>query len=149
MSAAREACRRLYGRRLISSRRNRVPHQDDEIGFNTKPRKGDGFYMDKIRLMILCSWGATSSSLAVKVQKAAEKRGIPLQADAGGTGEFKKKAKEYDVALLEPQVRHLKGEMEAVAKQHNIPLEVVDMSAFALMDGDKVLDQVLRMLKRE
>jgi PTS system cellobiose-specific IIB component len=113
------------------------------------PSKGDGFDMDKIRLIILCSWGATSSALAAKVQKAAEKRGIPLQADAGGTGEFKKKAKDYNVALLEPQVRHLKGEMEAVAKEHNIPLEVVDIAAFGVMDGDKVLDQVLRMLNRE
>lgn len=61
-----------------------------------------------IKLIILCSWGATSSQLAKKVQEAADKRGIKLEADAGGTGEFKKKASEYNVALLEPQVRHLK-----------------------------------------
>lgn len=100
-----------------------------------------------IRLVILCSWGATSSQLARKVQEAARRRGIELVADAGGTGEFKKKAGQFDVALLEPQVRHLKGEVERVAAEHGIPVDVVDPRAFALMDGDKVLDQVLALWK--
>ncbi|HLR09297.1 MAG TPA: PTS sugar transporter subunit IIB [Bacillota bacterium] len=99
-----------------------------------------------IKLIILCSWGATSSQLAKKVQEAAENRGIDLEAHAGGTGEFKEKADQYNVALLEPQVRHLKKEVSKVADAHNIPLELVDQRAFALMDGDKVLDQVLNMV---
>lgn len=103
---------------------------------------------EQIKLIILCSWGATSSQLAKKVQEAADKRNIALTADAGGTGEFKKKASEYNVALLEPQVRHLKREVSKVAEEHNIPLEMVDQRAFALMDGEKVLDQVLKMLDR-
>ncbi|GAA0610371.1 MULTISPECIES: PTS sugar transporter subunit IIB [Virgibacillus] len=100
-----------------------------------------------MKLIILCSWGATSSQLAKKVQEAAEKKGIDLEAFAGGTGEFKQKASEYDVALLEPQVRHLKKEVTKVAEQHSIPVELVDQRAFALMDGDKVLDQALNMIK--
>lgn len=99
-----------------------------------------------MKLVILCSWGATSSQLAQKVQDAAEKRGVDLQAYAGGTGEFKQTASEYDVALLEPQVRHLKKEVQKVADANNIPLEMVDQRAFALMDGEKVLDQTLKLL---
>ncbi|SDQ21682.1 PTS system, cellobiose-specific IIB component [Virgibacillus subterraneus] len=100
-----------------------------------------------MKLIILCSWGATSSQLAKKVQEAAEKRDLDFQAFAGGTGEFKQKASEYDVALLEPQVRHLKKEVTKVADEHNIPVELVDQRAFALMDGDKVLDQALNLMK--
>lgn len=103
---------------------------------------------ETIKLIILCSWGATSSQLAKKVQEAADKRGIKLKADAGGTGEFKNKASQYDVALLEPQVRHLKKEVSKIAEQHNIPVELVNQQAFALMDGDKVLDQVLNLLNQ-
>ncbi|UJL45609.1 PTS sugar transporter subunit IIB [Virgibacillus sp. NKC19-16] len=102
---------------------------------------------DKFKLVILCSWGATSSQLAQKVQQAAEKRGMDVEAHAGGTGEFKKDADKYDVALLEPQVRHLKKEVTKVAEAHNIPVELVDQRAFALMDGDKVLDQAIKMMK--
>lgn len=100
------------------------------------------------KLIILCSWGATSSQLAKKVQEAAEKRGLSVQADAGGTGEFKQKAGEYNVALLEPQVRHLKKEVTKTADAHNIPVDLVDQRAFALMDGDKVLDQALNLLNK-
>lgn len=100
-----------------------------------------------MKLIILCSWGATSSQLAKKVQEAAEKRGLDFEAFAGGTGEFKQKASEYDVALLEPQVRHLKKEVTKVADEHNIPVELVNQRAFALMDGDKVLDQALNLVK--
>lgn len=103
---------------------------------------------ETIKLIILCSWGATSSQLAKKVQEAADKRGIQLIADAGGTGEFKNKASQYDVALLEPQVRHLRKEVSKVAEQYDIPVELVNQQAFALMDGDKVLDQVLNLLKK-
>lgn len=100
------------------------------------------------KLIILCSWGATSSQLAKKVQEAAEKRGLSVEAHAGGTGEFKQKASDYDVALLEPQVRHLKKEVTKTADEFNIPVELVDQRAFALMDGDKVLDQALNLLKK-
>lgn len=101
-----------------------------------------------IKLIILCSWGATSSQLAKKVQEAAEKRGLDVTADAGGTGEFKNQAQAYDVALLEPQVRHLKKEVTKIADAHQIPVDLVDQRAFALMDGDKVLDQVLKMMDK-
>ena len=39
---------------------------------------------EKIKPIILCSWGATSSQLAKKVQQAAEQRGIQIEVDAGG-----------------------------------------------------------------
>jgi PTS system, Lactose/Cellobiose specific IIB subunit. len=103
---------------------------------------------EPIKLIILCSWGATSSQLAKKVQQAAEARGINLKADAGGTGEFSKNASQYDVALLEPQVRHLKKEVSTIADKYNIPVDLVDSRAFALMDGNAVLDQVLKMLNQ-
>lgn len=67
---------------------------------------------DQVKVIILCSWGATSSQLAKKVQEAAGERGMDVEAYAGGTGEFKEKASQYDVALLEPQVRHLKKEVK-------------------------------------
>ncbi|RBP44020.1 PTS sugar transporter subunit IIB [Garciella nitratireducens] len=101
-----------------------------------------------IKLIILCSWGATSSQLAKKVQQAAQERGVNLEAHAGGTGEFSTKASEFDVALLEPQVRHMKKEVTKIAEKHNIPVDLVDQRAFALMDGNKVLDQVLKMLNK-
>lgn len=104
---------------------------------------------ESIKAIILCSWGATSSQLAKKVQEAAEKKDMDVQVDAGGTGEFKQNASKYNVALLEPQVRHLKKEVTKVGDENGIPVELVDQRAFALMDGDKVLDQILKMAENK
>lgn len=100
-----------------------------------------------MKAIILCSWGATSSSLAKAVTDEAKKRNLDIVVDAGGTGEFKKKAAEYSVALLEPQVRHLKKEVEQAAGKYGIPVELVDMQAFALMNGSKVLNQIIKLAK--
>lgn len=100
---------------------------------------------ESIKVIILCSWGATSSQLAAKVQEAAKNKSVTVQVESGGTGDFKQNASQYNVALLEPQVRHLKKEVTKVGDQHNIPVEMVDQRAFALMDGAKVLDQILKL----
>ncbi|QQK78591.1 PTS sugar transporter subunit IIB [Salicibibacter cibi] len=101
-----------------------------------------------IKVIILCSWGATSSQLAKKVEEAATKRGITADIYAGGTGDFKDRAADYDVALLEPQVRHLRKEVTRIAEPHNVPVELVEQTAFALMDGEKVLDQALKLAEK-
>ncbi|KOF56948.1 MULTISPECIES: PTS sugar transporter subunit IIB [Clostridium] len=101
-----------------------------------------------MKAIILCSWGATSSSLAKAVSDEAKKRKLDITVDAGGTGEFKKKAENYSVALLEPQVRHLKKEVEAAASKYDIPVEIVNMQAFAMLDGAKVLDQIVDLAKK-
>ncbi|MFL0251992.1 PTS sugar transporter subunit IIB [Clostridium neuense] len=101
-----------------------------------------------MKAIILCSWGATSSSLAKAVTDEAKKRNLDITVDAGGTGEFKKKAENYSVALLEPQVRHLKKEVEAAASKYDIPVEIVNMQAFAMLDGAKVLDQIVELAKK-
>lgn len=101
-----------------------------------------------MKAIILCSWGATSSSLAKAVNTEAKKRDLDIEVDAGGTGEFKKKAERYSVALLEPQVRHLRKEVEQAASKYDIPVEVVNMQAFALLDGAKVLDQIIDIAKK-
>ncbi|WP_234123764.1 PTS sugar transporter subunit IIB [Clostridium hydrogenum] len=101
-----------------------------------------------MKAIILCSWGATSSSLAKAVSDEAKKRNLDITVDAGGTGEFKKKAQNYSVALLEPQVRHLKKEVETAASKYDIPVEIVNMQAFAMLDGSKVLDQIIDLAKK-
>ena len=101
-----------------------------------------------MKAIILCSWGATSSSLAKNVIDAAKKRNIDIEVDAGSTIDFKKKADEYDVALLEPQVRHLKNEIEEIGKKHSVKVDLIDMQAFATFDGEKVLDQILSLIDK-
>ncbi len=101
-----------------------------------------------MKAIILCSWGATSSSLAKNVNDAAKNKNINLEVNSGSTIDFKKKAHEYDVALLEPQVRHLKNEIEEIGEKHNVKVDIIDMQAFASFDGEKVLKQILDLIEK-
>lgn len=101
-----------------------------------------------MKAIILCSWGATSSSLAKNVNDAAKKQNIDLEVDAGSTIDFRKKASSYDIALLEPQVRHLKKEIEEISKKHNVKVDLIDMQAFATFDGEKVLKQIIDLSEK-
>lgn len=101
-----------------------------------------------MKAIILCSWGATSSSLAKNVNDAAKKQNIDLEVDAGSTIDFRKKASSYNIALLEPQVRHLKKEIEEISKKHNVKVDLIDMQAFATFDGEKVLKQIIDLSEK-
>ncbi|MFC4547608.1 PTS sugar transporter subunit IIB [Paenactinomyces guangxiensis] len=107
----------------------------------------DGRMRCPIRLIILCNLGISSTALCQKVNEAAVQRGIHLEVTAVGTVEFKKNPKDADLVLLEPQVRHLKSELQQITRKQNIPLELADPIAFVTMDGEKVLNQVLQILK--
>lgn len=100
-----------------------------------------------MKVIILCSWGATSSSLAKNVNDEAKNQNIDLKADAGNTIDFKKNASDYDIALLEPQVRHLIKEVKEIGLKNNVKVDLVDMQAFATFDGKKVLQQILDLSK--
>lgn len=101
-----------------------------------------------MKAIILCSWGATSSSLAKNANDAAKKQNVDVEIDAGSTIDFKKKAGSYDVALLEPQVRHLLKEVKDIGQKNNVKVDLVDMQAFATLDGEKVLKQILDLYEK-
>ncbi|WP_188645932.1 PTS sugar transporter subunit IIB [Marinithermofilum abyssi] len=106
--------------------------------------------MDRpIRAAILCTMGTTSRCLAEKIQTAAGAHGIPLQISAASVAEFEEIAPELDVLLLEPQVRHHQKSFAKTAALYGLPLAVVEPRAFATMNGDRVLQQMLDLLKRD
>jgi PTS system cellobiose-specific IIB component len=100
-----------------------------------------------IRLLILCSLGMSSAVLLRRVQEAAEKRGIPLSAQAMSAWESPERFACADVILLEPHTAHLRADLEKHTRLTGAKLDVVDAAAFLAMDGDRVLNQVLRLAR--
>ncbi|WP_224800134.1 PTS sugar transporter subunit IIB, partial [Enterococcus faecalis] len=49
--------------------------------------------------------------------------------------------KEVNVLLLGPQVRFMKGQFEQKLQPKGIPLDVINMADYGMMNGEKVLDQ--------
>ncbi|MGL5961674.1 MAG: PTS sugar transporter subunit IIB, partial [Cetobacterium sp.] len=54
---------------------------------------------------------------------------------------------QYDVFLLGPQVRFKKAELGAIAAEAGKPLEVIDTMSYGTLNGKKILDFALNLIK--
>lgn len=99
-------------------------------------------------IMLVCSAGMSTSLLVSKMNKSAEENGIDAEVFAAGVNEVEEKLAENDVnvLLLGPQVRYKKAEYEEVVEGKNIPVEVVNMQDYGMVNGEKVLQAALDLL---
>lgn len=49
--------------------------------------------------------------------------------------------------MLGPQVRYMLDSFKQKVSDKNIPVDVIDMQAYGMMDGEKVLKQGLSLIK--
>ena len=108
----------------------------------TNNTKGDVYMMN---IMLVCSAGMSTSMLVTKMQEAAKAKGIDANIWAIPEAHLEAEAEKSDFILLGPQVRFLKSKVEAVASPQGIPVEVIDMMHYGMMNGDEVLKQALNM----
>ena len=54
--------------------------------------------------------------------------------------------KDVDVLLLGPQVRFMKADFEKRLEPKGIPLDVINMADYGMMNGEKVLDQAIALI---
>jgi PTS system cellobiose-specific IIB component len=100
-------------------------------------------------IMLVCSAGMSTSLLVTKMEKAAENRGMDADIFAVSASEADEKiqSQPIDVLLLGPQVRFMKTQFEQKVAPKGIALDVINMSDYGLMNGEKVLDQALSLIK--
>lgn len=105
--------------------------------------------MAKKTIMLVCSAGMSTSLLVTKMQKAAEEKGIEADIFAVSASEADQhlESKPVDVLLLGPQVRFMKAQFEKKLESKGIPLEVINMTDYGMMNGAKVLEQAESLIK--
>ena len=68
-----------------------------------------------IRVLIVCSWGMSTSLLVDSMLAAAKARKYELSVEALSAGEYAEKVEECEVVLIAPQIRHLRKSIEKLA----------------------------------
>lgn len=98
-----------------------------------------------MRKIVLCCAAGMSTSLVVqRMEKVAAEQGYPCSIVAVPYGKANKTIAEADVILLGPQVRfNLKSCQESFP---NTPSAVIDMMAYGMCDGAKILQQAKDLL---
>jgi PTS system cellobiose-specific IIB component len=97
-------------------------------------------------IMLVCSAGMSTSLLVSKMKKAAEDRGVEADifATASADADTLLESANPDVLMLGPQVRYMLPTFQAKVK---IPVEVINMRDYGLMNGEKVLDEALAAIE--
>ena len=99
-------------------------------------------------IMLVCSAGMSTSLLVTKMQQAAEAKGLETDIFAVSASDADNHLanKDVNVLLLGPQVRFMKGDFEKRLAPKGIPLEVINMADYGMMNGEKVLQQALDLI---
>jgi len=108
--------------------------------------------MGKIRVLMFCAMGASSSLLAVKTEEAAKAKGLELEMtllSAAEAAVYDFAAKPVDVVLIAPQVRFKKRSITQAAAPFAIPVEDIESVTYGMMDGEKLFEQVMRALQQK
>lgn len=87
--------------------------------------------------------------LVSKMQASAKEQGLDYEifATAASDADQQLATKKIDVVLLGPQVRYLEADFKNKLEGTNIPLAVIDMTAYGMMNGPKVLQQAIDLMK--
>lgn len=104
----------------------------------------------KKTIMLVCAAGMSTSLMVAKMQKAADDKGIEVDIFAISAGEADSylEEKKVDVLLLGPQVRFMKSQFEKKVIPMGIPVDVIQMTDYGMMNGEKVLNQALKLIEK-
>lgn len=102
-------------------------------------------------IMLVCSAGMSTSLLVTKMHKAADAQGLDADIFAVSASEADSKLAEkpVDVLLLGPQVRFMKGDFEKRLAPKGIPLDIINMADYGMMNGENVLKQALTLIDKK
>ncbi|MCD7806171.1 MAG: PTS sugar transporter subunit IIB [Lachnospiraceae bacterium] len=78
------------------------------------------------------------------MRKYAAFVGFECQINAYGVSKASEVGPDADCILVGPQIRY---QVDAVKKEvSNVPVEAIDMKAYGMLDGEKVIAQAKRMM---
>ena len=100
-----------------------------------------------ITIKLFCASGVSTSVLVNKMKDAAKAKGVEAEIAAFPESQMDKHLESMDVALLGPQVGYRLANAKALCGPKGIPVEVIPMVDYGMMNGAKVLDLALGLVK--
>jgi len=92
-----------------------------------------------MKIKLFCNAGMSTSMLVSKMKAAAEAQGVEIEIIAYAERFLDIETDDCDVALLGPQVRFMLPKAKAICEPKNIPVGVIPMQDYGMMNGAKVL----------
>jgi cellobiose PTS system EIIB component len=99
------------------------------------------------RITLVCGAGMSTSLLVVKMMDAAKKLNVEAKIIAVAEAELRHHIEATDVLLLGPQVRFLLNKYKTAYEPKGIKVDVINSIDYGMMNGEKVLNHALTLLK--
>ena len=99
------------------------------------------------KILLCCAAGMSTSLLVNKMKSEAAKKGIEVHIWAEPLEKAQEEFSKADVVLLGPQVKYAFPEAKKIADENNIKIDVITMVDYGMMNGAKVLEQALSLLR--
>ncbi|KRL41960.1 cellobiose PTS, EIIB [Liquorilactobacillus nagelii DSM 13675] len=99
--------------------------------------------------MLACSAGMSTSLLVSKMQAVAKAQGKKYKIFATSTADVDNqlsKTPHPDVLLLGPQVSYMKDDIKKKTDKAGIPMDVINMQDYGMMNGANVLNTAEKLL---
>lgn len=104
--------------------------------------------MNMKKIMLVCSAGMSTSLLVTKMEQSAKKLGDEVEIFALPMSDGMSRIPTVDCVLLGPQVRFNLGKIKEEADKVNpgLPVEVIDMKDYGMMNGEKVYTHAKKLM---
>ncbi len=100
------------------------------------------------KILLCCAAGMSTSLLVTKMKQAATEKGLATDIWAVSIDDLNSNiSKGVDVVLLGPQIKYKYKEVKEVCDKTSLPCEVINMVDYGSMNGKKVLDFALGLIK--
>ena len=104
----------------------------------------------KVRVLMVCAIGMSSSLIETKTSKVAEEAGVPFEIQAitvPEVGRWSFEENPVDIVLIAPQARFKIRSVKQAADPHGIVVENIDTVAYGMLDGEKIFEQIMTALE--
>ncbi|OPJ58365.1 PTS sugar transporter subunit IIB [Clostridium chromiireducens] len=101
-----------------------------------------------LTIRLFCAAGMSTSLLVSKMKEAAKNKGIEVDIEAFPESQMDKHLDNVDVALLGPQVGYTIAKARRVCEPKGIPVDIIPMVDYGMMNGAKVLDFALKLANK-
>lgn len=101
-----------------------------------------------VTIKLFCASGMSTSVLVNKMKEAAKAKGVDAEIIAFPESQMDRHLDSMDVALLGPQVGYTLGKAKKLCEPHGIPVEVIPMVDYGMMNGAKVLEFALNLANK-
>lgn len=99
--------------------------------------------MKKHNILLVCGSGASSGFMAANIRKAAKARGLELVVNARSESAVEDYVDEIDCLMIGPHLASIREDMEERCEGYDIKVGIIEQAAYARLNGDAALDQIL------